>query len=140
MNYDSIIGMTDLDEAIKLAVQKRSRDYQEVKIHVADVLDGFRASNLLKDAVSDLKGDKEISGGIFNSASAMAAGYASKKLFEAGSSNRIRKFLGTAIMFGVSKWINGNPQMMEGVQEKIGSFFGQFSGKSKNKDSSDSPS
>jgi hypothetical protein len=140
MNYDSIVNMSDLDEAITLAVQKRNNDYREMKSHVTLVLEGFRASNLLKDAVMDMKGDKEISGGILNSASAMAAGYASKRIFEAGSTNKIRKLLGTAIMFGVSKWINGNPQMLEGVREQIGSILVQFSGKRKTTDSSDTES
>jgi hypothetical protein len=136
MSYDSIKSIEDLSLAIKKVEEERSVKYRDMKDHFTVLVEGLRVKNLLKDALQDFKSDNEVPGSLLNSASAMAAGYASKKLFEAGSSNRIRQLLGTALMFGVSKWINGNPEILNGLRERVGGFIRQF-GKSRPGDSSD---
>jgi hypothetical protein len=137
MSYDEIRNMDELNLAIRKAEEDQSIKYRNMKNHFGVMVEGLRVKNLLKDAVADFKSDNEVPGSILNSASAMAAGYASKKLFEAGSSNRIRKLLGTALMFGVSKWISGNPEIVNSIRDRVGGFIQQF-GKARKDDSSES--
>ena len=137
MKYANLKTSEDLNYAILQAETKQKDDYRDIKEHLSEVMEGFRVKNLIKDAISDIKGDEEITGGIINSASAVAAGYVSKKLFEGGSTNKFRKLLGTAVMFGVSRWVNGNPKIVETVTSRIGSFMKQFMSKSDSSNSTD---
>jgi hypothetical protein len=139
MKYAQLKTSDDLDNAILQAEMKQKADYNDLKVHLSSVMEGFRVKNLIKDAISDIKGDEEITGGLLNSASALAAGYASKKIFEAGSGNKVRQLLGTAVMFGVSRWVNGNPKIMEAVSSRIGSLMKQFMGKSNSSNTTDTP-
>jgi hypothetical protein len=71
--------------------------------------------NLIKSTLKEVGGSTEITDSLLNASVGLAAGYASKVLFQGVSHSPLRVLFGTVLQFGITSVVAKNPEVVKSV-------------------------
>ena len=97
--YTSALLEARMAELEALSIQQE----MEMKHSVRAVIDDLKPVNLIKGAFSSTVKSPGFGKNLLRGALGLAAGFVSKKIFVMGSSNLVKKALGTVVELGVAK-------------------------------------
>lgn len=109
----TIITEDDLRIAI---LQLENRQVEEGKILKAQFLvavESIKPINLIKSVFTEAVESEDLHHNLVNSSIGLSAGYITKMLFQGISHSPLRKFLGTALMFGIKNIVAQNPEAIK---------------------------
>lgn len=112
---EKIKSQADLRSAILLLEIKQLEEKQLLKLEFQKAYESVRPITLIKNSIKDIIQSDDLKDNLMNSGVGLATGYVSKILFENTSHSRIKKILGTALMFGVTKAITKNPEAIKSM-------------------------
>jgi hypothetical protein len=118
----NITSVAELKNAIQFLEAEQSRKAQLLKEQFFLVYENLKPVNLLRKALQDLSSSPLLIDNIFSSATGLASGYLSKKLYVGSSGNLFRKLIGSIIQLGVTMAISRRPDLIKSV----GKFILQF--------------
>lgn len=81
--------------------------------------ESMKPINLLKSTFIEAVASPELKDNIVNTSVGLAAGYLSKLLFVNVSHNPIRKLLGIALQFGITKLVATNPEAVKSMGKGV---------------------
>ena len=114
--------------ALKLAIlqleQKQEEEGRILKEQFKLTYNSLKPANILLGAIKDLSSSTLLKDNILNSSVSLGAGYASKMLFQGIVSSPIKKILGSALMFGVTKLVSNNPNFIKTLEMGFLKIFG----------------
>ena len=114
--------------ALKLAIlqleQKQEEEGRILKEQFKLTYNSLKPANILLGAIKDLSSSTLLKDNILNSSVSLGAGYASKMLFQGIVSSPIKKILGSALMFGVTKLVSNNPDFIKTLEMGFLKIFG----------------
>jgi hypothetical protein len=92
-----------------LALEAKSlRQEEDLKNTASAAIDSLKPANLIKNTFNSTFRSPAAGKNLLKGAMGLAAGFLSKKLFVMGSSNIIKKALGTVVELGVAKVVANN--------------------------------
>jgi len=114
--------------ALKLAIlqleQRQEEEGRILKEQFKLTYNSLKPANILLGAIKDLSSSTLLKDNILNSSVSLGAGYASKMLFQGIVSSPIKKILGSALMFGVTKLVSKNPDFIKTLEMGFLKIFG----------------
>ena len=114
--------------ALKLAIlqleQRQEEEGRILKEQFKLTYNSLKPANILLGAIKDLSSSTLLKDNILNSSVSLGAGYASKMLFQGIVSSPIKKILGSALMFGVTKLVSNNPNFIKTLEMGFLKIFG----------------
>ncbi|NCP21724.1 MAG: hypothetical protein COS42_03815 [Flavobacteriales bacterium CG03_land_8_20_14_0_80_35_15] len=114
--------------ALKLAIlqleQRQEEEGRILKEQFKLTYNSLKPANILLGAIKDLSSSTLLKDNILNSSVSLGAGYASKMLFQGIVSSPIKKILGSALMFGVTKLVSNNPDFIKTLEMGFLKIFG----------------
>jgi len=114
--------------ALKLAIlqleQRQEEEGRILKEQFKLTYNSLKPANILLGAIKDLSSSALLKDNILNSSVSLGAGYASKMLFQGIVSSPIKKILGSALMFGVTKLVSNNPDFIKTLEMGFLKIFG----------------
>jgi len=103
-----------------LALEAKSRRQEEdLKNTAAAAIDSLKPANLIKNTFNSTFRSPAAGKNLLKGALGLAAGFLSKKLFVMGSSNIVKKALGTVVELGVAKVVANNADKITSSGIKI---------------------
>lgn len=90
---------------IELKIQK-DRDFQALKLQLAESYEEFKPSNIVKRVFVDLKEEPQVRDNVLQSVVSLAAGYLTKRLLIGKSNSFLKSVVGYVIQIGATKLIS----------------------------------
>lgn len=81
--------------------------------------ESIKPINLIKSTISEAIESKDIKDDIVNTAIGLTTGFLSKVLFEGKKSSPLKKLLGTALMFGITRLVAKNPETLKSIGNRL---------------------
>ncbi len=103
----------DLRVAILLLESRQAEDGRLLKEQFLVAYESMKPINLIKSGLADAAGSPDFQDNLINTTIGLTAGYLSKTLFQSLTNNPLKKFLGTALMFGIKNLIAQNPEAVK---------------------------
>jgi len=119
-----ITSQSALKLAILLLEQRQEEEGRILKEQFKLTYNSLKPANILLGAIKDLSSSTLLKDNILNSSVSLGAGYASKMLFQGIVSSPIKKILGSALMFGVTKLVSNNPNFIKTLEMGFLKIFG----------------
>lgn len=94
---------SDLRMEILALEAERRRQEEDLKNSASEALDSLKPVNLIKHAFSSTAKTPGIGKSLLKGALGLAAGFLSKRILIGGSSNVVKKAIGTVVELGVAK-------------------------------------
>jgi hypothetical protein len=110
-----ITSVASLKNAIQVLEAEHTHKEQLMKEQFYLTYESLKPLNLLKKTLKDISSEPDLISDILGSATGLASGYLSKKIFVGASGNMFRKLIGAILQFGVTTVVSRH-------QDKIGSF------------------
>jgi hypothetical protein len=99
---------SDLRTEILALEAERLRQEEDLKNSASAVVHSLKPANLIKNVFSSTVKTPGVGRGLLKGAVGLAAGFLSKKILIGGSSNLVKKAIGTVIELGVAKAVANN--------------------------------
>jgi hypothetical protein len=115
----NIDSETALREVILQLEARRTHEGQMLKEQFIATTESIRPINLLKSTFKEAIASRELKADIFNTAVGLGAGFLTKILFQGITRSPVRKLLGTALMFGITKIVAKHPRTVESLGKGI---------------------
>lgn len=109
----------DICAAILVLEAKQEEERLLMKKEFHQAYESMKPINLIKNTFKEVAQSQDIKDNLINTGVGLAAGYASKALFEGVTHSPLRKLLGTALMFGITNIITKNPEAVKSVTNGI---------------------
>lgn len=109
----TIITESDLRFAILQLESKQAEESAILKAQFLVTVESIKPINLIKSVFTEAVESEDLQHNLVNSSIGLSAGYITKILFQGLSHSPLRKFLGTALMFGIKKIIAQNPEAIK---------------------------
>ena len=122
-----IISESDLRDAILQLEYKQVDDERLLKEKFNLAVDSLRPINLIKSTFKEAIVSRDLKNDIINTSVGLTAGYLFKIAFAGVTKSPLRKLLGTALMFGITKVVARNPEVVKSLGK---GFFNMIRGKS----------
>lgn len=106
---------TSLRDAILQLERKREDEEIMLREQIQLTYESFKPINLIKSTFKEVANSDDFKDDLINTSIGLTAGFLSKKLFEGVTHSPLRKFLGTALMFGIKKVVANNPETVKTV-------------------------
>ena len=75
--------------------------------------------NLIKSTFKEVATSDDIQDELINASVGLAAGYASKILFQGASHSALRRLFGTVLMFGITNAVAKNPEAVKSIGKGV---------------------
>ena len=85
--------------------------------------ESIKPINLIKSTFKEATASPELKEEILNTSIGLAAGYASKVLFQGASHSPVRKLFGTVLMFGITNAVTKHPEVVKSLGKEIFNFI-----------------
>ena len=105
----NIDSETSLRHAILQLEDKRAAEGEMLKEQFFHTYESIKPINMLRTTFREAIASRELKEDFVNTAIGLAAGFLSKILFQGITKSPVKKLLGTALMFGVTKIVAKNP-------------------------------
>lgn len=111
-NYDAfkkesetILTTHDLSISIKRLERKRVSMEDDLKDHFHNLLEGLKPATLIKNTLHEVQQSAPLRNDLLKIALGLGAGYFSRKLIVGKSAGLLKKALGAALQFGVTRLV-----------------------------------
>jgi hypothetical protein len=111
---ESIASTVDLAAAIQRLEQKRAVLEEDLKEHFQDILEDLKPTNILKNTLHEVRESVPLKNNLLKVALGLGAGYFSRKLLVGKSAGLVKKTLGAALQFGITKLVAGKNEEDDG--------------------------
>jgi hypothetical protein len=109
----NIVTETDLRVAILQLEIKQAEEGKVLKEQFLATYESIKPINLIRSIFTEAAESKDLQDNLVNTTIGLSAGYLSKVLFQGISGSPIKKFLGTALMFGIKNLVAQNPEAVK---------------------------
>src|SRR5690606_25893664 len=104
----SISTGQELKNRIEYLENKAHEQEQRLKISFNRAYESIKPINLIRHAFSDAMEEPDIRSNLINTLTGLVTGFISRKIIVGSTAGLFRKFAGTAIQFGITKYIANN--------------------------------
>jgi len=112
------ISYSMLQDSIQLLEEDQLLKRQLLKEQLTISYESLKPLNLLQAAIRDMSSSPDLGNNVLGSASGLASGFLSKKIFVGTSGNLIRKLIGSFIQIGITNIVAKHPEAIR--------TFGQY--------------
>lgn len=109
----------ELRSLIKQLETNQTNEWELVKEQLVHTVEQLKPAHLIKSTLNDLSKDKEFTDEILDKTIGMAAGFLTKKVVVGTSENKGKQLLGTAIQWGISKFVSKHAAGIKSVATHI---------------------
>ncbi len=113
----------DLRDAIARLESQQEIEGLIMKEHFQLAYNSIKPINLIKSIFAEVSASEEVKGKIESTTAGLAAGLVTKVLFQGATRSPVKKLLGTALMFGVTKLVSKNPDIVRLISEGVMKVF-----------------
>jgi len=110
-----IFSDADLRAAIIQLEYKQAEEGKLLKEQFLLAYDSIKPINLINSTFREVAGSADLKNNLLNTVTGLTAGYLSKKIFERGKNNPVKKIIGVALMYGVTDFIAKNPETVKAL-------------------------
>jgi hypothetical protein len=104
-----------LRERILALERKRFEEGKLMREQIHLAYESVKPINLIKNTFKEVAASQDLRENLLNTSVGLAAGYASKTLFEDASRSPFKKLLGTVLLFGVTNVVAKHPKIIQSV-------------------------
>ncbi len=120
---EKITTEAELIATIALLENQVIEEGQELKTAIVEAYDKMQPLKLLSSFFENVLQSDETKDQLVNTGIALVCDLVSKAMFEKEHHSQTRKFVGTALQFGVTQFIAQNPTAFRSITTKIFNFF-----------------
>lgn len=99
----------DLKMSIELLNNRKHQEWQAIKDEINDFKDHLKPLNLIKSAVEEVKDNLGDKNDIIKTAFSLGLGFLTSKIIVGKSDSKIKKFISSLVLMGVTKFIDKTP-------------------------------
>ncbi|MBK6619551.1 MAG: hypothetical protein IPJ00_13095 [Saprospirales bacterium] len=110
---------SELRETILQLERQQEQEGKMLREQFHLAYDSIKPVNLIKSTLSEAIESRDLKDNLFNAAVGLTTGFLSKVLFEGKNSSPLKKLLGTALMFGITRLITQNPGALKTFGKKL---------------------
>jgi len=111
----NIFTETDLRVAILQLEIKQAEEAKLLKAQALKAYESIKPVNLIRNTFMEAAESQDLQDNLINASVGLTAGYISKLLFQGVTNSPVKKFLGTAIMFGIKNVVAQNPEAVKSL-------------------------
>jgi hypothetical protein len=115
----TIFTEADLRAAIVQLEFKQAEEKIVLKEQALVAYESIKPINLIRNTLMEAAESQDLHDNFINSSVGLGAGYLSKLLFQGVTNSPIKKFLGTALMFGIKNVVAHNPGTVKSLGKVI---------------------
>jgi hypothetical protein len=119
----NITSSADLKNAILLLEVEQASNRQLLKEQLNITYESLKPINIIRKTLRDIISSQDLTDNIIGTASGLASGYLSKKIFIGTSGNLIRKLVGSILQFGVTTIVSQHPDTIRSIGKSIVKYF-----------------
>ena len=119
IDIQNIKSSDELRAAIVFLENEREVEGKLIRYEFLEAYESIKPINLIKSVVRDVTHSDEIKGNIMNSGIGLVMGTVVRTIIVAGSKHPLRKLVGSALMFGVTKLISKNPELVQTASQMV---------------------
>jgi hypothetical protein len=109
----------ELRDAILQLERKKADEEKMLREQFHLVCDSLKPINLIKSSFKEVIASGDLKNNILNTSIGLTVGYLSKILFERVSNSPIKKFLGTALLFGITNVVSKNSEGIKSMGNRV---------------------
>jgi hypothetical protein len=115
----NITSVAELKNAILFLEDEQAIKGQLLKEQFLLTYESLKPLNLLKNTLKEISSSPYLVDNILGTATGLATGYLSKKVFIGASANIIRKLLGSVLQFGITNAVAQHPDTIRSIGQFI---------------------
>lgn len=115
----TINSQTDLRNAILELESRQALEGLLLKEQFLVAYESIKPINLIKNTFKEAADSHDFQDSMLNATIGLTTGYLSKILFQGISTSPVKKFLGTAVMFGIKNLVAQNPEVVKSVGHQL---------------------
>jgi hypothetical protein len=115
----NITNFDELKNAIKLLEVEQALKRQLLKEQLNISYESLKPVNILRKTLKEITLSHDLTDNILGTASGLASGYLSKKIFIGASGNLFRKLIGSLLQFGVTTVVSQHPDVIKSLGKLI---------------------
>lgn len=119
-NINSVASLRDAIEALEY---KQAREGRLLKEQLHLTYENLKPLNFIKNTLHDVASSKEMRQNLVASSVSLIASYLTQKLFEGDKVTPMKKFVGTAVMFGITEVVTKHPDVLKALGNKLFNLF-----------------
>jgi hypothetical protein len=119
----NITNFDELKNAIKLLEVEQALKRQLLKEQLNISYESLKPVNILRKTLKEITLSHDLTDNILGTASGLASGYLSKKIFIGASGNLFRKLIGSILQFGVTTVVSQHPDVIKSMGKSIIQYF-----------------
>lgn len=110
---------SELQDAIQLLEAEQSLSLQLLKNHFRQASESLNPAKFVQNTLKDVASSPYVADNLLSAGVGLAAGYVSKKAIVGWSGNRLLRFLGIVLQFGVTNIIAHNPKAVRSIGQYV---------------------
>jgi hypothetical protein len=115
----NVTSLDELKNAIQLLEAEQAIKRQLLKEQLIITYDSLKPINILRRTLKEITSSQDLRDNILGTASGIASGYLSKKIFIGTSGNIFRKLIGSILQLGVSSVVSNHPDFIKTLGHTI---------------------
>lgn len=115
----NITSSAELKNAIQMLEVEQASKRELLKEQLNITYDSLRPINIIRKTLRNMISSQDMTDNILGTASGLASGYLSKKVFIGTSGNLIRKLIGSILQFGVTTVVSQHPDIIRSFGKSI---------------------
>ena len=115
----NISNNVELQYAIQLLETEQAEKLKLLKEHFRQAYESLKPVKLIENTLKEISASPYLTNNLLSAAVGLATGYISKKAITGTSSNKLRKFLGIVMQFGITNIIAQNPKAVKSFGQYI---------------------
>jgi hypothetical protein len=115
----NITSSAELKNAIQLLEIEQASNRQLLKEQLNITYESLKPINIIRKTLRDITSSQDLTDNILGTASGLASGYLSRKIFIGTSGNLIRKLVGSILQFGVTTIVSQHPDVIRSFGKSI---------------------
>jgi hypothetical protein len=115
----NVTSLDELKNAIQLLEVEQAIKRQLLKEQLIITYDSLKPINILRRTLKEITSSQDLRDNILGTASGIASGYLSKKIFIGTSGNIFRKLIGSILQLGVSSVVSKHPDFIKTLGHNI---------------------
>ena len=99
----------NIKQSIALLTIRKQQEWEAIKDEISEFKEQLKPINLIKSAVGEVKENLGDKNDILKTAFSVGVGYLTSKLIVGKSDSKIKKFISSLVLMGVTKFIDKTP-------------------------------
>jgi hypothetical protein len=115
----NITSSEELKNAILLLEAEQASNRELLKEQLNVTYESLKPINIIRKTLRDITSSQDLTNNILGTASGLASGYLSKKIFIGTSGNLFRKLIGSILQFGVTTVVSQHPDVIRSLGKSL---------------------